>query len=63
MAQQEETASNIAVGTVDALWRFPVKSMLGEDIDEAELTERGVVGDSVHALIDSETGHGRAPRA
>ncbi|MHB8508953.1 MAG: MOSC domain-containing protein [Candidatus Dormibacteria bacterium] len=50
------TASSIPVGTVDALWRFPVKSMLGEQLREVELTEHGVIGDRVYALIDSETG-------
>ena len=24
------------VGTIQALWRFPVKSMLGEEIDAAD---------------------------
>ena len=27
------------VGTIRALWRFPVKSMLGEELDAADLTE------------------------
>jgi uncharacterized protein YcbX len=45
-----------AVGTVSALWRFPVKSMGGETLAAAELAETGVVGDSAYALIDRETG-------
>jgi len=45
-----------AVGTVGALWRFPVKSMQGEAIHEAELTERGVVGDRGFALVDVDSG-------
>jgi uncharacterized protein YcbX len=44
------------VGTVRALWRFPVKSMLGEELDAADLTEGGVVGDRAYALVDKETG-------
>jgi uncharacterized protein YcbX len=44
------------VGTVGALWRFPVKSMLGEEVDVADLTEGGVVGDRVYAIRDRETG-------
>jgi len=44
------------VGAVAALWRFPVKSMKGERLEQAELTERGLVGDRSHALIDVETG-------
>jgi uncharacterized protein len=45
-----------AVGAIAALWRFPVKSMLGEQVDTAEVTERGVVGDRAYALIEAETG-------
>jgi uncharacterized protein len=45
-----------AVGAIAALWRFPVKSMLGERVDTAEVTERGVVGDRAYALIEAETG-------
>lgn len=45
-----------AVGTVTGLWRFPVKTMLSERLDEAECTGRGLVGDRAYALIDVETG-------
>jgi MOSC domain-containing protein len=45
-----------AVGTVRALWRFPVKSMLGEELDSVDLTQEGVVGDRAHAVVDKETG-------
>ena len=44
------------VGSVAGLWRFPVKSMRGEQLQEAELTERGVLGDRAYALIDTDTG-------
>ena len=44
------------VGSVAGLWRFPVKSMRGEQLQEAQLTERGVVGDRAYALIDTATG-------
>lgn len=44
------------VGSVARLWRFPVKSMRGEQLQEAELTERGVLGDRAYALIDTDTG-------
>jgi uncharacterized protein len=44
------------VGSVTGLWRFPVKSMRGERLDEAHVTERGLVGDRVYALIDNDTG-------
>ena len=44
------------IGTVDELWRFPVKSMLGEQLETIEVTDRGTVGDRAYAVIDSETG-------
>lgn len=45
-----------SVGTVAELWRFPVKSMLGERLQQADLTEKGVVGDRQFAIVDDETG-------
>jgi hypothetical protein len=44
------------VGSVAELWRFPVKSMRGEQLQEAAVTERGVLGDRAYALIDTDTG-------
>ena len=29
------------------IWRYPVKSMAGESLDEAELTTSGVEGDRI----------------
>ena len=43
-------------GSVAALWRYPVKSMMGEELNAAEVTERGVVGDRQFAVVDTETG-------
>jgi uncharacterized protein len=48
--------SSEPVGTVGALWRFPVKSMLGEQVEAADLTEGGIVGDRAYALRDKDTG-------
>ena len=48
--------SSERVGTIRALWRYPVKSMLGEDLDAVDLSEDGVVGDRAYALRDKETG-------
>jgi uncharacterized protein YcbX len=48
--------SSEPVGTIQALWRFPVKSMLGEELDAVDLSEGGVVGDRAYALVDTETG-------
>ena len=44
------------VGTVASLWRYPVKSMMGEELNSSLVTERGVLGDRDFALIDRETG-------
>jgi uncharacterized protein YcbX len=44
------------VGSVATLWRFPVKSMGGEQLHDVEVTERGVLGDRAYALIDKDTG-------
>lgn len=33
------------VGTVLSLWRYPVKSMLGEELNATIVTARGVLGD------------------
>ena len=45
-----------AVATVVALWRYPVKSMMGEQLNAAEVTDRGLLGDRAYALVDRETG-------
>jgi uncharacterized protein YcbX len=47
---------SMAVGRVGAIWRFPVKSMLGETLDEAVVSEYGVAGDRAYALVDAEKG-------
>src|SRR5438067_892323 len=43
-------------GSVVGLWRYPVKSMMGEELNAAEITERGVVGDRRFAVVDAATG-------
>ena len=40
------------LGKVASLWRYPVKSMQGEELSEVEVTQHGVLGDRVYALID-----------
>jgi uncharacterized protein len=44
------------VGTIAALWRFPVKSMAGEQVDAAAVSEAGILGDRAFAVVDRETG-------
>ena len=48
--------SSEPVGTIRALWRFPVKSMLGEEVEAADLNEGGIAGDRAYAIRDRETG-------
>ena len=53
------------VGRVAALHRFPVKSMLGEELSRVELTERGTAGDRAFAVVDRADGKvatGKHPR-
>ncbi len=47
----------LLVGTVAALHRYPVKSMLGEALAAAIVTGNGIKGDRAHALIDAATGN------
>jgi len=49
-------AAEGAGGSVAALWRYPVKSMLGEELNAAEVTTRGLLGDRQFAVVDAVTG-------
>ncbi len=44
------------LGLVVSLWRYPVKSMLGEELNAAQITNRGLLGDRAYALLDSSDG-------
>src|SRR5947207_4477808 len=44
------------VGTVAALWRYPVKSMMGEELNSCDITDRGLLGDRQFAIVDRATG-------
>jgi len=45
-----------AAGAITSLWRYPVKSLGGEQLDEAVVTDGGFVGDRAYALIDQSSG-------
>jgi len=47
---------NATVATVASLWRYPVKSMMGEELNAAEVTKNGLLGDRAYALIDAADG-------
>ena len=46
-----------ALGTVAAIFRYPVKSMLGESIESAEIRDEGIAGDRVWAVRDELRGN------
>lgn len=45
----------MTVGTAVRLWRYPVKSMLGEETDAFDVVWSGVYGNRCYALVDQET--------
>jgi uncharacterized protein YcbX len=49
-------SAHVAGGSVVGLWRYPVKSMMGEEVNAAQVTERGLVGDRQFAVVDAATG-------
>jgi uncharacterized protein YcbX len=49
-------AEDGAVGTVAVLRRYPVKSMLGEDLPASDVTRSGLAGDRSMALVHRQTG-------
>jgi uncharacterized protein YcbX len=44
------------VGKIVEIWRYPVKSMMGEELNATEVNARGLLGDRGYALVDSEAG-------
>ncbi len=44
------------IGSIVALWRYPVKSMMGEELNATEVTKRGLLGDRIYALTDNSDG-------
>ncbi len=50
------TATQGSLGSVASLCRYPVKSMMGEELNAAEFTERGLTGDRAYAVLDPTTG-------
>ncbi len=49
-------AAAVTVARIAAIFRYPVKSMLGEQVGEAHLGERGLDGDRAYAIVDRHTG-------
>ena len=51
----ERKLDEMSDGAVVSLWRYPVKSMLGEELNASDVTDRGLLGDRAFALVDTET--------
>jgi uncharacterized protein YcbX len=52
----ETVMSREVVGSVVSLWRYPVKSVIGEELTASGVDERGLAGDRAYALVDRQTG-------
>jgi uncharacterized protein YcbX len=52
----QHLSGRVQVGSVVALWRYPVKSMMGEELNSCEVTDRGLLGDRRFAVVDRSTG-------
>ena len=53
---QTDPSPSTEAGSVAGLWRYPVKSMMGEELNAAEVTDRGLIGDRRFAVVDASTG-------
>jgi len=49
-------ATPTEMGAVVSLWRYPVKSMMGEELQTAQVQDHGLLGDRAYALLDRADG-------
>jgi MOSC domain-containing protein len=49
-------STQVRCGLVAGLWRYPVKSMMGEELNATEVTKYGLIGDRKFAVVDPVTG-------
>jgi uncharacterized protein YcbX len=49
-------AGEADLGSVVSLWRYPVKSMMGEELNSSDVTDRGLLGDRAYAVVDTSDG-------
>jgi uncharacterized protein YcbX len=54
--QTQMTTTQQILGSVVSLWRYPVKSMMGEELNSTEITMGGLLGDRAYALVDYTDG-------
>ena len=50
------------IGTIQSLWRYPVKSMLGEQITSTTISQLGIPGDRGYAIRDEKAGEIRGAK-
>jgi uncharacterized protein len=50
------TSTQKVLGSIVSLWRYPVKSMMGEELNATEITKDGLLGDRAYALVDDLDG-------
>ncbi len=50
------TSTPRVLGSAVSLLRYPVKSMMGEELNAVEVTKGGLLGDRTYALVDSSDG-------
>jgi uncharacterized protein YcbX len=51
-----EASVELKVGTIRSLWRYPVRSMRGEELESVGITSRGIVGDRCYGVVDVDEG-------
>ena len=49
-------AAQQPIGSIVSPWRYPVKSMMGEELNAAVVDERGLLGDRAYAVLDCSDG-------
>src|SRR5258708_17021860 len=52
------SSTQSVLGSIVSLWRYPVKSMMGEELNAADVTTAGLLGDRAYALTDTSDGKG-----
>lgn len=48
--------SEMVIGKLAELWRYPVQSMRGEALERTDVTAAGVVGDRTYGIVDPDLG-------
>lgn len=51
---------DMLIGTIAALWRYPIKSLAAQALMEVDVTPAGFAGDRASALVVTTTAHARA---